>query len=566
MIPVDPPPAAPQGDLDRLISDGRYRRILVTALLAVSVVAVVPLLIMTGVNYYQYRQAFRSEVARPMAGFVTNGKQALEAFLTERLAALELVVRECTFDELRDPDRLRGLLGNMKQSFGGFVDLGLLDERGLQVAYAGPFELEGRSYEEYPWYVEATQHGQYVSDVFLGYRNAPHFVVAVQHERDNGRAFVLRATIDSELINRLVRSLGSRPSLDAFLLNQEGLLQSPSRRYGAALEPAPLPPLAAGPQTEQVELSDQRGDALIVSYALIQDSPFTLVLVSPQGELLSGWVGLRRNLLIFLAASIVLILTVVTIGTTKMVARYREADMMRAAAYHKMEYTNKMAALGRLSAGVAHEINNPVSIISEKAGLLKDLLLMSKEMPPKEKLVELVDSVLRSAERCGGITHRLLGFAKHMEVQRDSIELDQLLIEVLGFLEKEAAYRNIQVDFAFPEEPPRVVSDRGQLQQVFLNIINNAFAAVEDHGRIEIGIREAGEDGLAVWISDNGVGIQEEHLSRIFDPFFTTKKGGGTGLGLSITYGIVQKLGGDITVQSKVGEGTRFTVTLPKET
>jgi two-component system NtrC family sensor kinase len=107
------------------------------------------------------------------------------------------------------------------------------------------------------------------------------------------------------------------------------------------------------------------------------------------------------------------------------------------------------------------------------------------------------------------------------------------------------------------------VSDRGQLQQVFLNIINNAFAAVEDHGRIEIGVKEVDAGTLAVWIADNGVGISEEHLSRIFDPFFTTKKGAGTGLGLSITYGIVQKLGGDIQVQSEVGEGTRFTVTLP---
>ena len=87
---------------------------------------------------------------------------------------------------------------------------------------------------------------------------------------------------------------------------------------------------------------------------------------------------------------------------------------------------------------------------------------------------------------------------------------------------------------------------------------------MEDHGRIEIGVREVEEDTVAVWIADDGVGIAEEHLSRIFDPFFTTKKGGGTGLGLSITYGIVQKLGGDISVQSKVGEGTRFTVTLPK--
>jgi two-component system, NtrC family, sensor kinase len=113
-------------------------------------------------------------------------------------------------------------------------------------------------------------------------------------------------------------------------------------------------------------------------------------------------------------------------------------------------------------------------------------------------------------------------------------------------------------------ELPSTVADAGQLQQVFLNIINNAFAVVDDHGRIEIGIRDTGSDAVAVWIADDGVGIAEEHLPHIFDPFFTTKKGAGTGLGLSITYGIVQKLGGDIAVQSKVGEGTRFTVTLPR--
>ncbi len=480
------------------------------------------------------------------------------------MAALELIVRERPFDELQDSARMGRVLANMKQSFGGFVDLGLIDGRGVQVSYSGPYELEGRSYEASPWYHEVGRHGAYVSDVFMGYRNAPHFVVAVQHERSSGHSFVLRATIDTELINRLVGSVATRPSADAFLLNAEGILQTPSRRYGPALGLAPLPTLSPGPETQLVELQDDQGDPLTVAYAQIANSPFTLVLVRSRHALLSGWVALRRNLLIFLAVSVVLILAVVTWGTTHMVNRAREADLLRAAAYHKMEYTNKMAALGRLSAGVAHEVNNPISIIAEKAGLLKDLLQMSDEIPPKEKILELVDSVLRSADRCAGVTHRLLGFAKHMEVHRESIELDALLIEVLGFLQKEASYRNLKVEFDFPESPPVVVSDRGQLQQVFLNIINNAFAAVEDGGRIEIGIRDASEQTIEVWIADDGVGISEEHLSHIFDPFFTTKKGAGTGLGLSITYGIVQKLGGEITVQSRIGEGTRFTVTLPK--
>jgi signal transduction histidine kinase len=217
-----------------------------------------------------------------------------------------------------------------------------------------------------------------------------------------------------------------------------------------------------------------------------------------------------------------------------------------------------------LSAGVAHEINNPVSIITQSAGLLKDLTLMSESPPPKDRQLELLDSVLRSAERCGGITHRLLGFAKHMHVQAESIDVAELLEEVLGFLEKEAGYRDIRVEFDFPETSVDIVSDRGQLQQVFLNIMNNAFAAVEDGGRIQLGINNSDPKVVSVWIEDDGMGIPEDHVKHIFDPFFSTKKGSGTGLGLSITYGIVQKLGGDIKVRSRIGVGTRFTVTIPR--
>jgi signal transduction histidine kinase len=329
------------------------------------------------------------------------------------------------------------------------------------------------------------------------------------------------------------------------------------------MERWPLPALPYSTQANLIEMEGENGEPLRISYAQIERSPFTLVLMSQRGSLQAGWVSLRRELLGFLAISIVLILAVVVGGSTYMVNRAREADLKRAALYHKMEYTNKLAAIGRLGAGVAHEINNPLSIITEKGGLLKDLLTMSEDLPPREKLVDLVQSVLKAADRCGGITHRLLGFAKHMDVQRETINLDGILHEVLGFLEKEASYRNLRIDFNYQGEPPSIVSDRGQLQQIFLNIINNAFAAVEDGGHIEIGIERVGEDAVAVKIADDGVGIPADHLTHIFDPFFTTKKGGGTGLGLSITYGIVQKLGGQIGVTSKLGEGTCFTITLP---
>jgi signal transduction histidine kinase len=451
----------------------------------------------------------------------------------------------------------------MKASFGGFIDLGIIGADGTQAAYAGPFQLEGEDYSNFPWFQEVTRRGTFVSEVFLGLRDSPHFIIAVYRELAPGRGYVLRATIDTEYINRLVRTLLHQPGGDVFLIDQNGVFQTTPLAQGSVLERAPIPSLPLSMQAEVMHLNPSQGGPRDLVYASVAGSPFTLVMLGAPSVVHGGWAGLRRNLLIFLALSSVLILGVVIWGSTWAVRRARDADLVRAAAYHKMEYQNKMAALGRLSAGVAHEINNPVSIIAQSAGLLKDLLLMSDKPTPKERQLELLDSVLSSADRCGGITHRLLGFAKHMHLQTETIDLGQLLQEVLGFLGKEAGYRDIQVDLDFPEEPVTVDSDRGQLQQVFLNIVNNAFAAVDDGGSIQIGITRPESDAVSVWVQDDGVGIPEDHLHHIFDPFFSTKKGAGTGLGLSITYGIVQKLGGDVSVRSRVGFGTRFVVTLP---
>ncbi len=572
--------AGEQPDQDPLISRSRYRRMFLAGVLTVSAVALVPLAIMSAMSYRQYRQAFRLEMTRPMLRFAEAGKQSLESSLSERLSALARLARETSYDTLRDSRRLEAILSDIKGMGDGIVDLGVIRDDGVQVSYAGPYALTGRNYADQTWFREVATRGSYISDVFMGYRNLPHIVIAIQGDRGDGRWFALRASLDTDVFHWLVRDRGSRrpeqgsvchrchslgvPAFsDAFIVNREGVLQTPSRLYGPVLARAPIPTLPTAREAQFTEIVDTAGVPLAAAFADIDRSPFTLVLVAPRDALHAGWRPLRRDLVLFPLISGLIILGVIVAGSLYVVNRAREADRKRAALFHKMEYTNKLAAIGRLGAGVAHEINNPLAIISQKAGLLHDLLTMSEDLPPKPKILELVESVQRSAERCGGITHRLLGFAKHMDVEREAINLEALLREVLGFLEKEASYRSIQISLAADDDVPPIISDRGQLQQVFLNIINNAFAAVEDGGRIEIGIRRQGDAAVAVTIADNGVGIPQEHMEQIFDPFFTTKKGAGTGLGLSITYGIVQKLGGEISVNSEVGVGTRFTVTLP---
>ena len=131
------------------------------------------------------------------------------------------------------------------------------------------------------------------------------------------------------------------------------------------------------------------------------------------------------------------------------------------------------------------------------------------------------------------------------------------------FHEKEIAHRNLHVDLHVATDMPTIESDRGQLQQVFLNLIGNAFDAVADDGRIEVSIDRLDPDTVSVTVTDDGMGIHKEDIGKIFEPFFTTKKNQGTGLGLSVTYGIVKKLGGQISVESEPGKRTSFTVTLP---
>ena len=547
------------------VPERAYRTLRRTVVLATATVALVPLFITTIMNYVQYREALQAEAVQPMARLTLNTKRSLELFLSERRSVLTFLVHERSFADLCDEQALTRMISNLNRSLevGAFVDLGVIDDAGNQPCYSGPYELAGRNYLDQDWFHEVARLGAYTSDVFLGFRNSPHFAIATKHDRDDGGFYMLRATIDADMLSEQILTAGLNPNDDVFLISRDGVLQSPSRRYGDILQPFPMPVPHYSPSVEDVEIVDSHGERVFMSSAYIENSPFILIHVKPAREAMGRWFSLRSELVGFLVVSTALIIGVILWGSGQLIRRMREADERRAALYHHMEYSNKLASIGRLAAGVAHELNNPLAIINEKAGLVLDLVTVGPESEHQQRLVAAVDSILRSVGRCKKVTHRLLGFARHMDVHNEPIDLETLLKEVLGFLEKEAEYRNLVVSFQVEEDLPMVNSDRGQLQQVFLNILNNAFAAVSEGGEIGIEIAREGADRVAVTVADNGVGIPEEHLERIFEPFFTTKQGSGTGLGLSITYGIVKKLGGEIRVDSSAGEGTRFTVSLP---
>ena len=221
--------------------------------------------------------------------------------------------------------------------------------------------------------------------------------------------------------------------------------------------------------------------------------------------------------------------------TRAMMKELLRMERKKAASDEVAMQSSKMAALGKMAAGIAHEINNPLAVIGEKAGWMKDLLGM-EDVAQSENFQELSDAVNKieyHVVRAKTVTHRLLGFARRMEPMAERININEILDESIDFLENEARYRNIDIQTNYAPDLPLITTDQAQLQQVFLNIINNGIDAVGKDGEITINTRTTSKNHeICVEISDNGPGIPKDVLSKIFDPFFTTKEvGKGTGLG-----------------------------------
>jgi len=534
-----------------------------TALLMI-LVSVGPLTVMTAIDYRVTERSAESEILLHTSRVVSNTKLAVEFSLVERMAALDFIVEDNSLAELRDCARVGEILDNLQTSFTGFVDLGVIDESGRQFCYVGPYDLAGVNYRDQEWFEEVREDTTHVSDVFPGFRHVPHMVIAVRHNLPDEGFYVLRTSVETSLLNKLLSNLEISGEGDAFVINREGILQTSSRRHGDVLEVLDLQVPEYSEVTRVYETLTPDGVPLIVGYSYIPHTPFILMIVKQKAALMEPWSATRRLLIGLLVLSLSIIVLVVVGVTSYLVNKIHWADKQRVAALHQTEYTAKMASLGRLGAGVAHEINNPLAIINEKAGLIKDLFRFSGRYADDAKLMGIVDSILASVDRCSAITRRLLNFARDTDTEPVSVDLGETITEVLGFVGKEAEYRSIDVNVIIDDDTPKISTNRGRLQQILLNVTNNAFAAVDNGGHIDIGVGRKGPDEVMIKVIDDGCGMSEEQLARVFEPFFTTKSGsGGVGLGLSITYSLVAELGGSVSVESELWVGTSFLIRLP---
>jgi len=262
----------------------------------------------------------------------------------------------------------------------------------------------------------------------------------------------------------------------------------------------------------------------------------------------------------------VAIVTMSAILTRRMVSRISLSDREKEVMNQQVIETGKLASIGELAAGIAHEINNPVAIMVEEAGWIKDLL-EEEEFKNSENMSEFqraLSQISNQGRRCKEITHKLLSFARKTDSRTQEVNINQLIQEIIGLTEQRARYSRIVFKSNLDSGLPSVRASNTEIQQILLNMINNAVDAMEKTGGTITISTQTSEDMVLTEITDTGPGIPMAYVGRIFDPFFTTNPvGKGTGLGLSICYGIVNKLGGNIQVKSVVGLGTTFLVRLP---
>ncbi len=529
-------------------------------------ITLAPLAIAGSVGYFQYRGLIHREEMNQLRWHAERAVHSFELYLDGLKHDIIVTANSHTTAELADHKRLDDALTRLKSKHPSLVDLSLIDPDGLQIAYAGPYQLTGKEYTSSPWYAKTLARKVHLSEIFTGFRNVPHFVIAASKKEPSRRGFwVVRASIDADSLDQFLATVATDALDDIFLVSEDGVLQTSSRFHGKATSPFTLSSMPGMKGIDVAEVT-RGSEPILRATAQVQNTPWILVLEQDKyggGRL---WSAFRANLLmVSLITALVAGLAIVAVATS-IADRIRDAEGAREALIKESEHTSKLASIGRLAAGVAHEINNPLAIISEKAGLMKDIVTFADEMPQRQKFLTVIASLDDAVTRARVITHRLLGFARRMDVPLQMLQVNDVLREVIGFLEKEATYRGIRIEQELDPHLPFIESDTGQLQQIFLNIMNNAIDALEGGGRIQIASHQADEESVVVDVKDDGPGMPPDVLKKIFEPFFTTRKGAdrhGTGLGLSITYGLVKKLGGRIDVRSAVGSGTVFRVTFP---
>lgn len=518
-----------------------------------------------GYFQFQFSQTLKNTGRLNLEALSNSQKNTIDLFLQERVANIFTLFHSVDFSLNPSQSEMQNYLQDLRQVDDAFIDVGFLNTEGIQTGYAGSFPyLKGKDYSNESWFKTLLNQKRhyYISNIYLGFREKPHFTIAVRQIID-GNPYIMRSTLDPDKFYMFLRSISRGKEVESALINKKGQFQIVDPDRGELLGKSDYIP----PETIESGVTEisKNGDSILIGYAWLKETPWALVVRQPLKTAHAGMYESRRMMSIILVVIFLGIAAGIWFANGRLITHAQGAAERSDELRHQLFHASKLASVGELATGVAHEINNPLAIIVATSGVIRDMLNPEFNLNPSpEEIVKEIDTIDSAAFRARTITKQLLAFGRKNEPRLIPCNVNHILDDIMsGLKEREFKVADIEIIREYDPGLPEIMLDHDQIRQVFFNLINNAGDAISGPGKITITTIRSDED-IHITIKDTGKGMSARQLREIFNPFFTTKEvGKGTGLGLSVSLNIVESLGGTIDVQSLEGAGSSFTVSFP---
>lgn len=522
--------------------------------------SVLPTLFLGAALHHKFRSAYKRKLAGSLINLVQHTRDTVEFVVEERIQDLLALFSTLSPDSFQDEASLEKLLIALKAGSDSFVDLEAIDGTGNRRAYSGP-DRHGKipaSYAGEQWFRNVTSSGVSVSDVFLKREHVPCVFIAVRGTVGQ-EPWTLRASMRTTSLENVLRLLQPGDSDDVYLISRTNVLQTTPKFSGALLGHPSGPDLSSSLGSCVEEIDDGTCRNLFAT-ASFQNPSWVLVLREGLEEGVVGFAdGFRGQVLLLGGIGIVLLFGAIVLVrsltnglsrvnqiTAESVRTSRQADMIR--------------ALGRMAAGIAHEVNNPLAIMSGHAGWMKDLL-DEEDMKGSSNFpqyMNCLDKIQSQVDRCKTVTQRLLNFGRSMGKDRETVEINQLLASTLTFFSSEAYFRDIEIRANYADAVPPVETDPRRIQQVFLETIDQAIEWIGKIGTIEVKTDySASSDGIVIEVSCTRSMEPRPGEDKAEASFSRAKVSG-----FSVSRNIIEKQGGRMVGTMRTG-GLTLTIQLP---
>ena len=535
-----------------------FRRLWNNVVVALLAAAFIPLIAIGGGMYYYATSVLKDKILASLISEVDHHRKSVDQFLVERITDLKAISQIQNPASLLRPGALETIFNAMQPAPGGryFKDLGIIDQYGVHRAYAGPYDLMDKNYANAPWFKAVMASGVYVSDVFTGFRQEPHFIIAVKRT-ENENTWVIRATMDTVYFANLVSKITADSGGIIFLVNQTGFLQTAYRWADDLMEPSGI----NNPEHfDGIQIAETNGKMRVMTW--LETVPWLSVVEMDHARIFTPLRRIRNvGIFIFILGAILISFTVL-LTTNHLVSRLEFKRKSIQMMGHHLRQANKMTLSLQLYKGFFQEINEALANIDSSAAWIGEQVRKTDRPNENrnevdENLKQIHGQVLRSRETI----EQLIDFSLPTTPSVTDVDINRMLDRIGDIFKREAQYNNIRIDQDYQEPLPSIRSDPSQLNQVFQNLMFNAIDAVGKNGVITLKT-SAHAEYVQITVTDNGPGIAAGATEKIFDPLVTTNYRH-LGLGLAICRDILKQMGGQVDVTAEPGKGAAFTVTLP---